>query len=87
MKIKCKLSIQDENIHFSIQSVNPENNPKNSKGDQNITYSFEGDTVTYFFNNYEKISTLRLTVEDLLSHLSFSKMINENIQKRVEKKE
>ena len=82
MKIICTLNITEENIFNLVNSVNPENNPKEAKGPQTIVSSFEGNSIVYHFNNFEKISTLRLTLDDLLSHLAFSKEISENIKKR-----
>ena len=85
MKITCRLNIEDKNIEKLVKSINPENNPMGAKGNQTITFSLEKDKVLYYFNNYDKIATLRLTLEDLLSHLSFSKTINETVQKDKEK--
>lgn len=85
MKVVCTLRITDENISNLVNSVNPENNPKEAKGPQTIISSFEDNSVVYHFNNFEKISTLRLTLEDLLNHLAFSNEINDKIKKRAKK--
>lgn len=85
MKISCSLNITDENIAILSKSVNPENNPQDPKSTQQITYSLDKNTITYFFNNFEKIPTLRLTLEDLLSHLSFAQDVSNDVLKKVKK--
>lgn len=85
MKISCSLKITNENIALISKSVNPENNPQDPKSTQQISFSLENDTITYFFNNFEKITTLRLTLEDLLSHLSFAQAISNDVLKKVKK--
>jgi len=85
MKISCSLKITDENIALLSNSINPENNPQDHRSIQQINYSLEEDNITYFFNNFEKITTLRLTLEDLLSHLSFAQDISNDVLKKVKK--
>ena len=62
------------------KAIEPENNPPESKHNQKIFSTIENDGITYSFENFEKISTLRLTLEDLLNHLSLSKEISTNLK-------
>lgn len=87
MKITCSLTIQEPSIKHLRKAVEPENNPSEAKGNQSIRYTETETSITYYFKDFEKISTLRLTLEDLLSHLSFSKDVTESIQKKKIKKE
>ena len=80
MKIKCLLVIEDKNIDKLVKSVNPENNPIESKSNQNISFVLEETKITYSFEQFEKITTLRLTLEDLLTHLSFAKEITNKVK-------
>ena len=83
MKITCSLNIIEVDIENLIRPVNPENNPTEEKAAQVITFELKKpDEITYFFKNFEKITTLRLTLDDLLTHLSFSKEITHTIEKR-----
>ena len=83
IKITCTLSIIDNDIGQYVKSVNPENNPENSKHSQLITYILENnDSISYSFENFENINTLRLSLEDLLEHLSFSKKVTQNYNKK-----
>ena len=82
IKITCILSIQDPHIKELAKSINPENNVPNSKTNQKIlsTITDSGKTVSYSFVNFTSITTLRLTLDDLLSHLSLSNTIYEEMK-------
>ena len=82
IKIKCTLSIIDNNIEQYVKSVNTENNSENTKHSQSITHVLENNNITYSFENFENINTLRLSLEDILEHLSFSKNITQNYNKK-----
>lgn len=80
VKINCLLRIKGKNVGNQARAVEPENNPKDPKYNLKIVSSIQNDEVIYKFKNFEKISTLRLTLEDLLNHLSLSKDISSNLQ-------
>ena len=83
MKITCSLNIIEDDIKNLVRSVNPENNPADESVAEVITFEIKNpDEITYFFKNYVKITTLRLTLDDLLTHFSFSKEITNAIEKR-----
>ena len=87
VRIRCTLRIKDKNILNLAKAVDPENNPPESKHNQKIVSAIETNQITYFFENFEKISTLRLTLEDLLNHLSLSKDISRNLKSARENEE
>ena len=82
MKINCSLLLEDENIDNLVKSVNPENNPIEQKGNQTISFKLEGNRILYTFEQFEKITTLRLTLEDLLTHLTFAKEISNTLKEK-----
>jgi hypothetical protein len=79
LRIECTISIIDGNMKKNAKSVNPDNNPKEGKGPQEISCLIENGIITYKLKKFEKISTLRLTVEDLLNHISFSNEITNKL--------
>lgn len=87
VKIACSLRIKEKNIGTQARAVDPENNPQESKSNLKIVSTIQNDEVRYSFENFDKISTLRLTLEDLLTHLSLSKDISSNLENELEKRE
>ncbi len=78
------MTVTDKKIDLISKSVNPENNPS-EQNIQRIKHQVNKDSITYFFENFERITTLRLTLEDLLSHLSFSYDISTDVLKKTKK--
>ncbi len=74
------MTITDDAIEQFVKSINPENNPQYPKGSQTISFTLDNNSITYYFENFEKVTTLRLSLEDLLEHLSFSKDITKNFK-------
>lgn len=87
VKITCSMQIKEKNIGNQAKAIDPENNPQDPKYNLKIVSTIQNDQVTYNFENFDKISTLRLTLEDLLNHLSLSKDISSNLLKSREKEE
>ena len=87
MKIFSTVKITEHDIQNLSKSVNPENTSHNPKSKQTITFTNDENSITYQFNNFEKISPLRLTIDDLLTHLSLSKDIIWKIEENLKKKE
>jgi len=83
MTIKCKLTIRTPNIEQISSAVNPDNSIVSKTAKRPIiTFSGEGDYVEYEFSNFESVSTIRNTLDDLLTHLDLAIKIKSKIMQK-----
>lgn len=81
MNIKCNLIIKSKDIIISSSSINPDNNiASNDVIRPKIFSKLVNDYIEYDLVNFQNINTLRNTLDDLFSHLSFASSIKKEFQ-------
>ena len=83
MNIFSQLILNDEKIANAASSINPDNyvNQKVDNG-PNIVSTIEINKIVYKFNRFQSINTLRLTLDDLLTHFNFALKIEAEFEKK-----